>query len=245
VTALGVRFSEDKNYRLVEIEANLATQIYGVETPWPPGGDFLKIVRDYAEGKHLFLCWGGNEHADFIIESGPAFDFVSSELPTLPLCDGAILVPQALVEARFAALKASLRSAVEFLKAGCTEQISLLGTPPPKGDYAKLRSLICGEPVFRERAEEMGLDPSLVPLTSPTVLLKLWALHQRLRRQVAEDFGLRFVEAPAAGQNDQGFLKEEYWRADVTHANHAYGALVLAAIVRAMNDAHLITSSEG
>ena len=136
------------------------------------------------------------------------------------------------METSFASLKKQLTMAIEIIRKGRASQITLLATPPPKADDRRLRLRLTVEPPFKAKLEEAGLDATSIPLTPPRVRLKLWALMQRQMKSVAKDFGLSYVQVPQEAQDEDGFLKEEYWAGDVSHANRAYGDLFLSKIER-------------
>jgi hypothetical protein len=77
------------------------------------------------------------------------------------------------------------------------------------------------------------LDIDSSPLTPPLIRLKLWGLIHQINKQEALAAGALYVGVPPLCQDQYGFLKEEYWGIDVTHANGLFGQLYLE---------HLLTS---
>jgi hypothetical protein len=233
----GIPFSPDQRWRLIELSPD--PKIYGLQwpRPRPHPRDFIHEIARLSKGKRLFLLWGGNEHlAQFLLASSPLFDFVSSELPHLPLHKDAVVLPESLVATSFEQCANSLNSTIDLLRQGGITHVSLLGSPPPKGDDEKLRPLLNASPAFKKQVEAKGAECETIPLTPPQVRLKLWALHQKVAREVAARKHIHFIAPPIEAQDQHGFLKEELWAPDATHANRAYGALYLAKISHHLRD---------
>jgi hypothetical protein len=57
----------------------------------------------------------------------------------------------------------------------------------------------------------------------------MWRLSARLLREAVENLGSRYLPAPVAARDADGFLRLEY-AADPTHGNEAYGELLIRAI---------------
>lgn len=90
-----------------------------------------------------------------------------------------------------------------------------LAAPPPKGDtnYVLDRA--------RRSLGEIDINP-------PRVRGRMWQLEMRAVQDLCRVYGIDFVPVPAGATTDDGlFLRPEYYAADVTHANPAYGLLVL------------------
>ena len=57
--------------------------------------------------------------------------------------------------------------------------------------------------------------------------LKLWKLEMRVLAYLCAEWTIQLLLPPAEAQTAEGFLKPEYYANDATHANAAYGELVL------------------
>jgi len=75
-----------------------------------------------------------------------------------------------------------------------------------------------------------GISVSDVGLERPETRLKLWRMETRAIAKWASSEGLEFVPAPAGSYDEDGFLHPQYY-SDATHANSAYGALVIDQII--------------
>lgn len=96
-----------------------------------------------------------------------------------------------------------------------------LATPPPKGDQERLQALLKnhGRKVNR-----------------PAQRLALWQIEMEVVRDLCAEWGVEFIEPPAASRDSHGFLRPEYYAADITHANAAYGELVLRQLEELVAD---------
>jgi hypothetical protein len=109
--------------------------------------------------------------------------------------------------------------------------VTLVGTPPPKKDNEALRKLLEKEPYFCDWAAQLGQSIDEIKITEPHVRLKLWFLLQDMIAEIGRRHGARFIPVPSELQDEDGFLLEQYWHPDVTHANAAYGAIVLRKVL--------------
>ncbi len=199
--------------------------------PWPRDDAYWAKLRELSDQHEVMLSWQGNQHAQFLFTPEPNFDFVSSTLVSAPVDTGAFLVAERAVRELFEKSFAGLRVVIERLRASdhpCG--ITVLGTPPPKGDNDRLRANLHVEPYFAKLALSRNMELAGVALSNPLLRLKLWSLIQQMTREVAEALSCVFVPGPADAQDEQGFLRPEFWAGDITHANHAYGRLQLTQL---------------
>jgi hypothetical protein len=190
-----------------------------------------------AARKTVVLSWNGNQHnARFIFAPEPLFDFVSPRFAGLELAPGAEIVPHKVIKAHFAGSLAGLHALVDSLKQvpGCRPVI--LGSPPPKETMDRLMSLLVEGEYWRALAQRMGVDPDRPRLMPASIRLKLWGVVQELMEELAVQHGVEFLPCPAAALDGRGFLKENCWANDVTHANRRYGLLVEAELARIFRD---------
>jgi hypothetical protein len=164
---------------------------------------------------------GGNVHNVLALLRHPRpFDFLLPDEPGPPLDEGAELVPLTLVraalQARLGPGYARLRALREI--AGPFLQVE---SPPPVRDADFIARH--AEKAFRDRAQ------GEIAAAGPGVRWRMWRLSSRLLREAVEALGCRYLPAPSAAQDAYGFLRREF-AADPTHANEAYGALLIRAI---------------
>jgi len=67
-------------------------------------------------------------------------------------------------------------------------------------------------------------------LTDRKTRLKVKLIQSQLFEEECERLGYTFISAPRESLCDEGFLKPEYCGSDTTHANKAYGELVLQSL---------------
>jgi hypothetical protein len=91
-------------------------------------------------------------------------------------------------------------------------------TPPPKEDNKFLQSKI--DSYRGKLASEYGISP-------PAIRLRLWEAEREALRALCGQWRIGFLDVPASARDERGFLKREFYADDATHANAAYGELVL------------------
>jgi hypothetical protein len=200
----------------------------GLYGSWPRNVNYWKALARYAPGRVIVVLWRGNDHnACFLIEQPPVFDFVSRGSPSMRLEEDAVIIPEALVRAKFHPFVAPLHDVLSDLTSQPNCRVVVAGTPPPKGDDEELRRLLQWELYYSQVAEYLGIALEKVKLTPPTIRLKLWQVLQELYQEQAQQDGVEFLPVPDIVRDDAGFLKKEFWAPDATHANAAYGQVML------------------
>jgi hypothetical protein len=123
-----------------------------------------------------------------------------------------------------------------YLKAANPDcQPVICGTPPPKGNDERLRALLANEPYFVSIALAMKAGLQDVELSPRLLRLKLWLVLQEMLEDVARTHSVPFLPVSASAQTGDGFLAEEYWGGDATHANEAYGRVMRDHLAAALN----------
>ncbi len=119
-------------------------RIFGLHGPWPHTENYWNALTRYASGHSIALLWEGNQHNSlFLVEQPLRFDFLPQRLQSLPVEANAVIVPEALIRAKFQSLLGALHDVLTDLKAQTHSRIALVGTPPPpKGDNGFLRDLL-------------------------------------------------------------------------------------------------------
>ncbi|HVB18636.1 MAG TPA: hypothetical protein VNF04_19070 [Stellaceae bacterium] len=186
-------------------------RIFGLQGPFPRTLNYWRALKRFAPGHSIALLWGGNQHNTlFLVEQPLRFDLLPRALQSLPVDEDAVIVPETLVRAKFRTLlgdrhEGGLHDLFTDLKAQTRSRIALVGTPPP--------------PVSNSHRQ--------VGLTPPAIRLKLWHVLKEIYQEEAERYGVEFIAIPDNVTDESGFLKQEFWTEDVTHANPAYGRVML------------------
>ena len=224
---VGDRFVTEPSLRTYQHDETVAI----FDGPWPRPETYWRSLSAEACDRTVGLMWGGNEHNSvYFFHAAYEFDFTSRYVARI--VGRAQIVTQRKVKQRFRELSLNdLDLTVKAIAAAKPRKLALLGTPPPKHDNEKLRSLLAREPVLLEWVKALKATPETIGITDPFVRLKLWYLLQDMFREAAEKYGGIFIAAPAEAQDENGFLKEELWAPDVTHANAEYGRLMLDKVL--------------
>jgi hypothetical protein len=197
---------------------------------WPRVGPYWDALVGQARGRLVALIWQGNEHnALYFFEKAFRFDFKSKYISRLIFTRQ--IIAQSFVKKRFREISLlDLEALLSRIAAESPEKIVLVGTPPPKKDNQRLYDLLKQEPYFLEWAKQIG-DEKEVAITEPIIRLKLWHVLQDLVAEIASNIGGVFIPVPDELRDAEGFLKTEYWANDVTHANEAYGEIMIRNIL--------------
>lgn len=174
-------------------------------------------------------CVGGNAHNIFGLVNHPRpFDFVLREKAALPLHVGAEVVPERLVEAGLRLQGGFPESAwvLRMLRLMYDGVIIHCQSPPPVPDDVHLLKYAG---VFQEKISQFGLAP-------PVLRYKLWLLHSRMVKNECQKNKVYFAECPSLCLDPNGFLKEEFWNLDTTHANPRYGWIVFKELAQMIHE---------
>jgi hypothetical protein len=119
-------------------------------------------------------------------------------------------------------LQPQLRTISAIVNAASGPVYQFEGAPPP-GDRWMLES--AGGEKARAKKRKLPAGSDGTP-AGRFVRYKLWRLHSQIMRGHAEEAGIRFVAHPREAVDEEGFLRDELC-GNATHANAAYGALIL------------------
>ncbi|MBV9076637.1 MAG: hypothetical protein JO048_04030 [Methylobacteriaceae bacterium] len=204
--------------------------------PWPRDAWYWEALRLASRDCVTAILFGGNEHNHFFLfGAARPFDFVPSRDPDAAVLDDAELVPEALIEERYAPTLEALGQALAHVTRNrSAASVAVVGTPPPKADEGFLREILTAEPDLVTRARDLGHDLAAVPITPYPVRYKLWQLLQDRFGEIAAGAGCAFLPVPPATYTAEGGLAREFWGGDASHANDAYGALMVRHLREAL-----------
>jgi hypothetical protein len=198
-------------------------RVLGLAGPSPRSQAYWDAVVQQAEDTTVLLVWNGNQHlSKFLFATEKPFDFYVAGYPELAIYP-VDLIPETQVRDYLARGNGGLKPLLNRLAnvPGC--EAIVLGTPPPKGNDALVRTFVSREMHFVQIARKMGVSVETIPFTDRLIRWKLWLVIQDLLKETAEAQGCRFLPVPETVMDSEGFLKEELWREDATHANLEYG----------------------
>ena len=152
-----------------------------------------------------------------LLEHEKPFDFFTRGDETMTLAEGRVVVPQNTLWDTFKGMADPKHRIVALRDEACC-RVYHLATPPPKEDGEFIRARVAR---YRDRlVAEAGVNPA-------ATRLKLWKLEMRVLADLCAELNMHLLLSPAEAQTPAGFLKPEYYGKDATHANDAYGELVL------------------
>lgn len=98
-----------------------------------------------------------------------------------------------------------------------------LAPPPPKADLS----------FVNKKSNYRGVDIAEAGFAPAQQRLKFWRLEQHVLDEVMTSLGGAAIAPPSEALTDEGFLAEPFHANDATHANLAYGKLVLEQLIAA------------
>ena len=194
----------------------------------PAGGDrFNPFVLDGAArfvadlGPPTYLVsFGGNDWAVLaMMKHRKPFDFIMPGAEDLPLDAEAELVPLHYIKAILASLVDRYLYQLFQLRKATDAPILLYLPPPPIGDNAFISEKM--DDFFRKHADFSGI------VGTKFLRRKMWLLQNAMYRKVCAENDVTVIEAPAAAVDPEGYLATAFYGQDATHANPAYGDLML------------------
>jgi len=202
-------------------------RIFGLAAGLPRSRAYWESVVHHARGKVTAILWHGDRPvAQHLFR--PGIDVTLSEYPDLPCDPKAQLVPEAALKITLAAGHDRLAALIDAIKQNGGFPL-VCGTPPPKEDETLIRRALL--PEFKGLLDEMEASADTVPLASPALRFKIWALTQSMLRDLAQKHGAGFFPVPPALQTERGFLRPEFSASDVVHANERYGEIFLSGLI--------------
>lgn len=178
------------------------------------------LAAQFAPIDALCLCLGGNLHNILSLLNDPQpFHLAPAEFHGQ-------LVPKDMMAEHIAAKLANLATlARDLMQVLPAQKTFILNPPPPGGDAAHIRK---HPGVFAAKIES-GVSPD-------ALRLQTYRLQTQIYQDHAREIGGVFLPNPAAAVDSRGFLAEDFWAADPTHANAAYGHLILDILRTAIKD---------
>ncbi|MEO0635849.1 MAG: hypothetical protein AAFY73_04315 [Pseudomonadota bacterium] len=181
-----------------------------------------ELTADY-DRVIFFSVFGGNHHQVLtLIGHERPYDVYMPEFSHVPLETDAEILSRSYVEQTLLEFVIGpYRDISIFLRAFPKFEFWHIQSPPPIGDDTFVRSNIDSWFV-----EQMKLNSDF-PLTPRYVRQKVWQIHSDLYHREGQANGFELLPCPAGTRDAEGFLKPEFYSNDATHANPAYGELVL------------------
>ena len=192
--------------------------------PWlrDEGGTHLRpdLAKRVEHGRLVLSLIGGSAHTVLgMVEHPRPFDFVLPSAPGLPVDDTRELVPAAAIREKLVEMAADYLAMVPIVIRAATGPVIQIEPPPPVADPDRIARFV-----------PWGLFPGQPRVIAPKWLrYKLWRMHSEVIAAACARFGIRYLHSPDGAKDDEGFLADRCDQ-DGSHANDAYGALVLDAL---------------
>jgi hypothetical protein len=183
--------------------------------------DFLVMVGKLSPQDVVLSAIGGNQHAVYSTIQHPVpFSFFEPD-SSAPIPADVSVIPYRILEANFAkGIRARDGASLTALRNATQARVVHLLAPPPKRDNEHI--MRHHESRFaHENIAGLGVSP-------PELRMKFWNLQRRVLEDICEELGIEVLGPPAAAVDEDGFLAPEFYASDATHANPAYGELVVA-----------------
>jgi len=183
--------------------------------------DALRIASSLSENDLLVISLLGTSHNLFGLLKHKIPFYVLTEQP---MPDQRIIPVNVIFDA-FVDLQKKNKLILELKKSTKARTLHL-ATPPPKFDNDFIKKFI-EKKISVESLHNWYGDI----VNPPQVRQALWRIEMESMKVVLEELGISLLPPPGSAMTPSGFLKEDYYASDATHANHRYGSLVIAQMV--------------
>ncbi len=182
--------------------------------------DAISHVSNLSENDLLVISLLGTGHNIFgLMEHDVPFR-ISIENDDLTDNINDELIPENLIFDMFFDYSNRSKKIIDLKKSTKAKVVHLM-TPPPKSSNDYIKSKIKN---YRDKVVgEYDINP-------PYVRLKFWSIEMNALQSVCKQYDIDVVSPPQEAIDSDGFLKEFFWGKDATHANSAYGDLVLTQL---------------
>jgi len=116
---------------------------------------------------------------------------------------------------------------VSDLKSISLAPVYHLMPPPPKENIDYIKS---------KTSNYRGSVIDEINLNRSDIRLSLWQLEMEALKKFLCNMGVKLLKPPNQSLSEHGYLKEEYYANDTTHANAQYGLLVLNQLADMLKD---------
>lgn len=168
---------------------------------------------------------GGNQHSvTGLVQHDVPFDILEPDEAAPGEIGGVTYVPRSsMLETFERGLRGNdCKRIFQLAKAGRQHTVHM-AAPPPKEDDAHIMKR------FETKFIEMGLAER--GLSPKPLRRKLWNIQNEALRKILSEGEVDLLMPPAQTVTETGFLKPEFYANDATHANPAYGALLIEQAV--------------
>jgi hypothetical protein len=183
--------------------------------------DFLVMVGKLSPDDVVLSAIGGNQHAVYsTIQHPDPFSFFEPG-SSAPIESDVGVIPYRVLEANFAkGIRNGDGISLKALRDATRARVVHLLAPPPKRD---------NDHILRHHESRFATENIAgLGVSSPQLRMKFWNLQRRILEEFCQEIGIEVLGPPAGTLDEDGYLAAEFYASDATHANVAYGELVLA-----------------
>jgi hypothetical protein len=162
---------------------------------------------------------GGNQYNSLgLIQHPTPFDVAIGSYD-----DKCELIPYGLLYKTFyVGMKGNDFQRITDIIGSCRSRIIHIPAPPPKEDEEHI--------LTKPESDFVKNGIATFGVTPARTRLKLWEMQMTVSKDLCHEIGIEFINYPDFAINERGFLKEEFYGSDATHANDKCGEQVLAFI---------------
>jgi hypothetical protein len=196
--------------------------------------EFVGLTRELTANDVVISMIGGNQHAVFSTIQHPIkFDVLEPGEEPNALRPGAQLVPyRAIASMLHSGIRGRDGRSLTAVRESTGAKMVHVMPPPPKRDSEFIRSY--HESRFKDEIAKLGVS-------TPELRMKIWRIQQNILRDFCVELGIELLDPPTNALDSDGFLLPEYYAMDATHANRAYGMLILEHLERRfLSDAKVV-----
>ncbi len=188
--------------------------------------EILDLSEGLGRGDLVVSAAGGNQHAIFsTIQHPDRFDFLMPGDDAGRIETGVELIPFRTLHAMFRdVLYNSMKKTVVALNKRSKAEVRFLHAPPPKPDNDFI--IQHHDPRFA------AANIASLGVSAPALRLRFWKLQSLVVEEICGELGAGTVPPPVKACDPEGFLLPHYFANDATHANAAYGDLILDELER-------------
>lgn len=191
-----------------------------------------RLVAELPKTTPLFLCMLGTYHNILgMLRTNPLASLLPDEINSPEQGLEMDIIPRRALSSAFDAHIENAHELLEVSRAA-NGQVYLLSSPPPKesSEYMLRKLSQMKKPTYRgSNVAEVGINP-------PALRRAFWDLECARLRSWSKRNQIVYMPAPSGAFDAARYLKECYYAEDATHANAAYGALVIEQILERIAD---------
>ncbi|MEX0409754.1 hypothetical protein ABGN05_29390 [Aquibium sp. LZ166] len=186
--------------------------------------DAIKACCSLGAGDLLVLSHLGALHNQLALFEHDAPFSVADPETGVPTPANRTVVPVAAVR-EFFLTRIGPASTLKQFASGASCPVFHFGSPPPRRQMLR-------------KIKKVRLDRGEVDLRAfadPALRLAVWRIETEVVDAHLEALGIRTLPAPPEARDEDGYLHPDFYAEDATHANAAYGALVIMQIISALD----------